>query len=549
MYNQGFPPQTGGQQSYPDYAQYTQYPQNGSAWYAPMPTDVPREAPVSGGAKVRKKSGGQERGRGPRKRRSFKWQFLKFLILLLVLAGIVAGGYVMKVQSDVRPYVNTFLDNISVDGIPLGSKTWAEGSAEVWAQANAKQTGWYVRLRNSAGEYKDITAETLGITFDPSAALEEAWSIGHDTSRANRKTVFELQQEIQRLKTGSAEFFSVRQDGDTTAPIDTILSILQRNAYEAPLDAAITSFDPNNTQNPFTFQSEVWGKELDTTAVKEQILEMVHTFQSGEIMLEPTPIAPKVTVDQLKQTVALRARAVTPIDKHSTEDRNNNIRVAFGKINGKVLEDGEKLSFNKVVGRRTQKNGFFQAYEYNYGELVTGWGGGVCQASTTVYLAAARAGMTIVDRTAHGTPVGYTEKGKDATVSDTKGREIDFVFRNNTGSKVFLSAHVISDPSNKKRLLCEVRIYGQDLGNVRYELETEIVEKVPMPTEPEYIQDTKGKYTAVLGEEVTVIQATEGYVVDSFLCTIVDGVETERKKIDRDTYPARPARIYVGAME
>ncbi|NLV58740.1 MAG: hypothetical protein GXY67_08200 [Clostridiales bacterium] len=545
MYNQGYPPQNNGQQSPLGYAQYVQYPQNGSPWYPPMPGGVPQEQPLS--PFQASKRGGGARGNKPNKRKSIKWQLVKLLILILVLAGAVAGGYVIKVTADVRPYVKTFLDNISVDGIPLGGKTWEEGSREVWAQAQAKQNRWYVRLKNSAGESKDITAETLGITFDPSAALEKAWAIGHDTSRTHRKTIFELQQEIAAMKNSSAEFFSFQQSANT-APIDSILGLLQKRAYTAPQDAAIIGFDPDNTKNPFTFQREVWGKELDTAAIKEQILEMVQTFQSGEIMLEPRPLAPKVTVADLQKSVAQRARAVTPIDKHSTNERNENIRVAFSKLNGKILKDGEKLSFNKVVGRRTQKNGFYQAFEYNYGELVPGWGGGVCQASTTVYLAVAQAGLTIVDRTAHGTPVSYTEKGKDATVSDTRGREIDFVFRNNTGSNIYLAAHVISDPSNKNRLLCEVRIYGQDLGNVRYALETEIVKKVPMPMEPEYIQDTTGKYATVPGEEITVIEASEGYVVDSFLCTIVDGVQTERKKIDRDTYPARPARIYVGVF-
>lgn len=548
MYNQGFTPQNPGQQPYPDYAQYAQYPQGGSAWYTPMPSDIPQEPPVAGGRGAKKRSGGGAKGSGPKRRKSFKWQLIKVLLVLLVLAGAVAGGYVMKVQSDVKPYVSTFLDNISVDGIPLGGKTWAQGSAEVWGQANAKQSGWYVRLSNAAGEYKDITAETLGITFDPSAALEEAWAIGHSTSRNNPKTIFAMQQEIQAMKGGSREFFSFQQSANT-APIDTILTTLQRAAYIPPQDAAITGFDPDNFQNPFSFQREVWGQELNTAAIKEQILEMVRTFESGAILLEPTPLQPRVTVEMLQKTVSLRARVVTPIDKHSTPERNDNIRVAFGKINRMVMKDGDKFSFNKVVGRRSEKNGFFQAYEYNYGELVPGWGGGVCQASTTVYLAAVRAGMTIVDRTAHGTPVAYTEMGKDATVSDTRGREIDFVFRNNSGGQVFLSAHVISDPSNKNRLLCEVRIYGQDLGNVRYELETEVVETLAMPTEPEYIQDTKGKYTTVLGEEVEVIKASEGYVVDSYLCTIVDGVQTERKKMGRDTYPARRARIYVGAMQ
>lgn len=547
MYNQGFPPQNNGQQSYPGYAQYSQYPQNGSAWYPSMPADSPQGESASPGRAGKRGSGGS-RGNEPRKRKSLKWQLLKLLILIVVLAGLVAGGYVMKVTADVRPYATTFLDNISVDGIPLGGKTWEEGSSAVWAQAQAKQNGWYVRLEKKNGEGNAITAETLGITFDPSAALEQAWAIGHSTGGANRKTIFEMQQDIETAKNSSAEFFSFQQSANT-APIDTIMSTLQKRAYVAPQDAAIISFDPDNTKNPFTFQKEVWGQELDTAAIREQILEMVQTFQSGTITLEPQPLAPKVTVAELEKTVALRARAITPIDKHSTNERNDNIRVAFSKINGKVLKDGEKLSFNKVVGRRTQKNGFFQAFEYNYGELVPGWGGGVCQASTTVYLAIAQAGLTIVNRTAHGTPVSYTDMGKDATVSDTKGREIDFVFRNNSGGNVYFSAHVITDPSNKNRLQCEVRVYGQDLGNVRYEIETETVETVPMPTEPEYIQDTKGKYTTMPGEEITVIEASEGYVVDSFLCTIVDGVQTERKQIDRDTYPARQARIYVGVFQ
>ena len=211
-----------------------------------------------------------------------------------------------------------------------------------------------------------------------------------------------------------------------------------------------------------------------------------------------------------------------------------------------TLNDGERFSFNKVVGKRTQKNGFYQAFEYSYGELTPGWGGGVCQASTTLYLAVVQAGLKIVDHTAHSTRVTYTAMGEDATVSDTRGHEIDFSFRNNSGGMVFLAAHVLTDPSNKKRLLCEVRVYGLDLGNTHYELETEIVEKLAMPTEPEYIEDTKAKYVTYTDEEKTVIEASEGFVVDTYLCTVTDGVQTNRVKIARSTYKNRAARIYVG---
>lgn len=481
----------------------------------------------------------------PPRKGSLKWQLIKVLILLVVLAGAGVGIYVWKTQSDVRPYTNVFVENVYVDGLNLSGMTWEEGTNAVLRQINEKLSSWYVRLRSPAGEYKDITAQALGISRDPTQALSQAWAVGHETSVSNRKTIFQLKEEIEAAKRTTNEFSSVELSGDTSS-IDGILSMLENAAYVAPKDAAVLSFDPDNTAQPFTFQREVIGKKLDVEAIKAQILTMVDTFTTGEVLVKPDDVAPAVTLSSLQPYYALRFRAVTPIDAHSTDERNNNIRVAFSKINGLVLNSGDRFSFNKVVGRRTEKNGFYQAFEYSYGELTPGWGGGVCQASTTVYLAVVQAGLSITDHTSHSTKVTYTNMGEDATVSDTRGHEIDFAFRNTSGSKVFFSAHVITDPSNKKRLMCEVRVYGLDLGNTRYELETEVVEKLPMPTEPEYIEDTKAKYVTYTDEEKIVIEASEGFVVDTYLATVVDGVQTERTKIARSTYKNRAARIYVG---
>jgi len=144
MYNQGYTPQQP-QQGYP------YYPQGSNpAWYAPPPQQAPAAAPkrrAAGGTG----GGGAGGGKKPKKKRSLKWQLIKVLIVLILLAGAGIGGYFWKTQSDVRPYVSVFLDNISVDGISLSGKTWAEGSQLVWDQVNAKQNGWYVRLKNTAG--------------------------------------------------------------------------------------------------------------------------------------------------------------------------------------------------------------------------------------------------------------------------------------------------------------------------------------------------------------------------------------------------------------
>ena len=499
-------------------------------WYAPppqQPAGQKRSAPKKTPPKKRPK-------------RSLKWQFVKLLLILALLAVAGHAGYVWKVESDVKPYANVFLDNISVDGIDLSGKTWDEGSRLVWDQINQKQNGWYIRLRNERGDYKDITAQTLGISFDPTAALQQAWAIGHDPSM----DAFQLQMEIELAKSQANAFSSAEQSADTT-PIDTILATLEQAAYRAPSDAYIISFNPDDENEPFTYQPEIYGQRLNTAAIREQILAMVGSLQSGEILLQTEILYPNVTVEQLSRTVALRNRSVTAISTSSTEDRTENIRIAMRKINGTILEPGKTFSFNKVVGRRTMENGFLPAIEYAYGLQQMGWGGGVCQASTTMYLAAVQSGMTIVERVPHSMAVNYTELGMDATVSDTIGREIDFTFKNDTGSPVYIAAHVKQSSSSKRRYVCEVRIYGQSLGDITYKLEAETVEVIPKPFIPELKTDKDGDYVTYVDETHTV-EGREGYVVNAYLTAYQNGYAIARDLISTDTYPEKADTIYSG---
>ena len=113
----------------------------------------------------------------------------------------------------------------------------------------------------------------------------------------------------------------------------------------------------------------------------------------------------KFTLADAKQNVSLLAMTSTAIDRASTEIRNANIAVAFAKINGLVLENNARFSFNKTVGKRSVENGYQVALGYVSGQLVDVVGGGVCQVSTTLYSAALCAGMTITSRTPHSMPV------------------------------------------------------------------------------------------------------------------------------------------------
>ena len=120
--------------------------------------------------------------------------------------------------------------------------------------------------------------------------------------------------------------------------------------------------------------------------------------------------------------------------------RDTNIKLATEAINGSVVSPGEEFSFNTTVGPTTQKRGYELAMIYVSGKKDEGYGGGVCQVSSTLYNAAANAGMKIVERHDHSLPVLYVEAGKEAATS--YGVK-DFRFVNSLTKPVVIQSHVV----------------------------------------------------------------------------------------------------------
>ena len=378
----------------------------------------------------------------------------------------------------------------------------------------------------------------LGMEVNPDEVLNKAWEPGH------YGTLDERYQTMLRLREEPYEDYTAQPSGDTTV-IDSILAEIKRQLDRPATDAAVSEFRAD-LNDPFIFTDEINGMNLNTETLKTRLYHMVSTMESGLVEIIPDIIEPSVKRADLEKIYAKRSSVYTRIDKHSPENRNDNIRLAFSKINGYVLNPGKKFSFNKVVGNRSTKNGFKTAIEYVYGEHVEGVGGGACQASTTVYQAAIMAGLEINERHAHSDSVSYTEYGKDATVSDTKGHEKDLRFTNTTDHPIYFKAEVEADPSNKNRLIAQVTLYGEELGNVRYDLISELVETIPAPLEPQYIKDKNKEYVIFTDEQKSVSEAKEGYVYKSYRIKYEDGIETERKELFTDTYKPKAEKIYVG---
>lgn len=199
-------------------------------------------------------------------------------------------------------------------------------------------------------------------------------------------------------------------------------------------DALIETVDGKKVLTP-----HVVGVDFDLEAAKKALAETPD--QNVEIPLTLTN--PKVTTEQLQSSNELFSHTLSKVTTRYSAAKTNrvaNVKLAAKLVNGTVLNPGEVFSYNKVVGPRTAARGFKKAGVFAGGEVVDGLGGGICQVSSTLYMASMYADLETVKRTNHAFYVDYAPKGEDATVVYGS---IDFQFRNNTDApiKIFATAN------------------------------------------------------------------------------------------------------------
>lgn len=147
-----------------------------------------------------------------------------------------------------------------------------------------------------------------------------------------------------------------------------------------------------------------------------------------------------------------------------------NIAIAAALVDGIAVQPYGEFSFNQTVGKRTRESGFREAKIIVQGEYVLGVGGGVCQVSTTLYNAALKSGLTVLEYHPHSLQVGYVEPSRDAMVSTSS----DLRLFNPHAYPVYLSVTAF------KNGICAA-FYGKNEG-YRYEIISKIVAEVPPPT-------------------------------------------------------------------
>lgn len=186
----------------------------------------------------------------------------------------------------------------------------------------------------------------------------------------------------------------------------------------------------------FTFTEEQAGSQVDLSKTLESVRQLLSQKHGGDIQAAFLETEPKVTKAYLEENFKLMSSYSTV--STNTANGNSNMALALSKVNGTVLESGQEFSYNTTLGDSTDPaNGWLPAGGITGGVIVQMYGGGICQGSSTLYIAALYAGMEIVERWEHAIPSSYCPIGLDATVDYGN---LDFRFKNPLDTPVYISA-------------------------------------------------------------------------------------------------------------
>ena len=197
------------------------------------------------------------------------------------------------------------------------------------------------------------------------------------------------------------------------------------------------------------------GSILNISASAESIIKSLE--QDGSVaILHTKPIFADVSTSNIEDLEIATLIGVGESDfVGSPENRMHNINVGAAKYQGIVIAPEEEFSFNKHLGTVDEAAGYLPSYVIKNKKIITEYGGGLCQVSTTIFRAALNAGMEITERRNHSYAVDYYGKpGLDATIYPPKP---DFKFKNNTGHHVLIQYRI-----EGTKIFFE--IYGKDDG-------------------------------------------------------------------------------------
>jgi vancomycin resistance protein YoaR len=358
----------------------------------------------------------------------------------------------------------------------------------------------------------EISVDEFSAVAQTDAAIDRAMRIG----RAGG--IDERMQSIENARIGGTDI-GVSYAYDETKLFDILQAIISKIPRSSKPGNFV--FDPNLVER-FVIEQGHIGFLVDEQGLMARTKEALSSGKLQGVVVPGSQAQDggvEVLKDGTKENTVLISKFTTIVA--GSQSRVSNIRTGARLLNGKVVVPGEVFSVNDTLGPRTKEAGVWRpAGAVLNGRHTTEYGGGLCQVSTTLFNAAVRADLLIVEWVHHTIPSTYVGIGCDATVS-TGGPDVKF--KNNTDWPVYI---VFNYETGSKKLICEMwgrpLPDGQTIGLIGYQVGTKKMPAAIFTDDKKLLREGRiGKYS-------------ETYKV----WYAADGAEIRRELIDKHLYPA-----------
>jgi vancomycin resistance protein YoaR len=395
------------------------------------------------------------------------------LIVVLILMLATTDGGDIEAKKLTLKENGKYLEGIKIGTVDVSGMTYAEAAANEQIKAEAQavvDVFTYTFTVNS--EPYEFTAVELGLSSNRERLLEEALYFGQVGDGATRR-------EQRRQAEEDGVVFGLAVWAEESAVLEK-LNALKPTLDRLPQDAKLEFSDGGDER--FAYVEEVTGVDVDAAQLARLITTRINEGDYSVVSAPAIITNPKIDVATLKANTQLIGTFTSSFGGSKSlyaPDRVTNIRIMASIINGTVIEPGEIWSINEAAGPRNEQTaktvGWAYAPGISDGKYEMEIGGGVCQVSSTVYNAAVRAEMGIVERRQHSWPSHYIMEGMDATIS-TGGP--DLKISNPLPYPVYIAVHV-----DEQERTVRVDFYGPETRDYSVDFIHEKVasDKAPAP--------------------------------------------------------------------
>lgn len=422
------------------------------------------------------------------------------VVIASAVAGFVVFGNIGASGSNAEVENKSFKfdDGTTVSGVSIAGKTLDE--AKTLLEQHKSDFAPSVKIDIDVnGSVKNYTQNDFEYTYNIDELLSEIKT--KEETEAASKSLFSNNPTSSKSYEVTATV--------TKESVQTVANELEKSTNKKAENATVKNFIPY-AENRFEYSDGTDGSKLNTENLVEQITDVFASNKSqSKIIAEVENVKADITVDDLKKNIVKLATYETV--STNTANGTANMETALKACNGSIIQPGEAWSFNECTGdSNLESNGYKAAHVISEGKLIDGIGGGICQASSTIYNAAVRANLEITERYAHLWASYYVPTGLDATIDYPN---LDLRLTNPTDYQMFLECKMYNGST------LTVTFWGYKSPSYDF-----------IATENEMTDKTSSDYT-----------------VKAWRVYYKDGKEVDRESLGSSTYDDNNGYVFISA--